>query len=752
MESSLISQTRTADEVLSLPITATLTLPNDVPIPFLILKSTANTAQTARIPIHTSSSCTSNAAAANSSPPPKALIIGRQVTTCDIRIDHGSISRKHAALYFISSNTNTSDTSNTSSTKYQLIVQGLGTKHGITINQNRIPSQQSTILYQGDEIIFGKVQEQVFVVGGWISRKDKNEMENENKEYPLQEASRDTKTQDSIENHTFNNNRKHEEDTRHANEQGQQLEQQRLTSIQSRAQREAEIQAMIQSLEQTPSYKKMITTFTSQDDGDDSSRNKEEEDEEEEDDDDNFVTHMQKSININRPNKNYNSTHHAIQQLSSNFMMDPQISSLVSKYKLPISCTISLPRYHKVSSSSSSSDCITALHIDTTGSRLLTGTSHGYLHLYDFSGMTVSQPYPFKSILIEEGQYPIHDVAFSIRSGGDRIFVGTGSPQPTLLDREGKTIIQCTKGDPYVTDTAKNLGHTGSITSVAWHPLGDSSNTTCCNIVLSSSGDSSVRIWDVERNKVIFDKLTSRGEDVLRVKNEKGQRIVMGGGGVTCATFSPNGREIALGTACGSIQIWKYGGPYTRPIRAVYHAHGNKKNIISTLSSSSSSSSSSPAIHSLNYSPNGMFLASRSMDDDTIRLWIASSLTNLCICVGGLVSTNEFTNCAFRPDGNVLCAGTSVVPRSRNESNDRNTQRRESYGRLKFYTIDGPGRVIDEAVSKSSAASLQNVSKNSERLCRDPFLDLPIVEGVSIGKIVWHTKLNQIFMALSDGR
>jgi WD40 repeat protein len=180
--------------------------------------------------------------------------------------------------------------------------------------------------------------------------------------------------------------------------------------------------------------------------------------------------------------------------------------------------------------------------------------------------------------------------------------------------------------------------------------------------------------------------------------------------------------------------------------------HGGEK----YPTSLSHTSTTSPAIHSLVYSPNGTYLASRSMDDDTVRVWTAQSLSNSSIpchiCVGNLVCLNEFTNCAFRPDGNMLCAGTLATPRSRNESEEQASRRPDSYSRLKFYSLEkqNVSRRLGGIPERSNLSSTS--STNVESLYRSPVLDVPIVEGVSIGKVLWHPKLNQIFLGLSDGR
>eukprot|EP00957_Ditylum_brightwellii_P203093 15333189-Ditylum_brightwellii.AAC.1 len=94
----------------------------------------------------------------------------------------------------------------------------------------------------------------------------------------------------------------------------------------------------------------------------------------------------------------------------------------------------------------------------------------------------------------------------------------------------------------YVTDQSKTTGHTSTTTSVSWHPLER-------DIVLTSSIDGSARLWNVAKGKTQFQKLCCTS--VYRAKDSKGRRT-----NVTCVTFHPSGRQFALGTSCGSIQIW----------------------------------------------------------------------------------------------------------------------------------------------------------------------------------------------------
>ncbi len=77
------------------------------------------------------------------------LLVGRQSTSSDIRIAHNSISRKHALLYYDSDG--------------NCVVQDLGSKYGTTINQHRISSRTYTLRHN-DQIQFGNVQDNIYTV------------------------------------------------------------------------------------------------------------------------------------------------------------------------------------------------------------------------------------------------------------------------------------------------------------------------------------------------------------------------------------------------------------------------------------------------------------------------------------------------------------------------------------------------------------------------------------------------------------
>jgi pSer/pThr/pTyr-binding forkhead associated (FHA) protein len=89
------------------------------------------------------------AIAAETSLHSRCWLVGRQAATADLRIQHGSISRKHAAFYIIGG---------------QLMLQDFGGKHGTHVNGQLLNKGEPIQLKQGDSILFGNVRDQIFSV------------------------------------------------------------------------------------------------------------------------------------------------------------------------------------------------------------------------------------------------------------------------------------------------------------------------------------------------------------------------------------------------------------------------------------------------------------------------------------------------------------------------------------------------------------------------------------------------------------
>ena len=212
---------------------------------------------------------------------------------------------------------------------------------------------------------------------------------------------------------------------------------------------------------------------------------------------------------------------------------------------------------------------------------------------------------------------------------------------------------------------------------MSWHPFQKDK-------VLTSSTDGSARMWDLIRGKTQFSKLCCGS--VYRAKSAKGKRVA-----VTCIEFAPSGMEFALGTVCGSIQIWKTEKVTTRPERVRFNAHGGNGD---------------RAVHSLVYNMDGTRLASRSMHHSSVRVWEVKKLSKnaspIVIC-GGLNSLYEYSNSAFSPDGRLICAGSSVKPQSK-------TKGEVGSGKLKVFRVDGQeGKEIDPIFEMKVAVGISVV-------------------------------------------
>ena len=139
------------DDEMGIPLAATLRpYPRSAPGAFLVCDSGGGSSSSISIAVETSKR-------AMASTPPRSIIIGRQANTVDVRIDHGSISRRHAAVYFDGSSTE-------AITGSRLVLQDLGGKHGTYVNGKRVDKKGSVGLRGGDRLAFGNFRERDFVV------------------------------------------------------------------------------------------------------------------------------------------------------------------------------------------------------------------------------------------------------------------------------------------------------------------------------------------------------------------------------------------------------------------------------------------------------------------------------------------------------------------------------------------------------------------------------------------------------------
>lgn len=151
---------------------------------------------------------------------------------------------------------------------------------------------------------------------------------------------------------------------------------------------------------------------------------------------------------------------------------------------------------------------VSALAVDGSGSRFVSGGYDASIHFWDLYSMaTTSSLEPFK--VIRGLECPIKELQFS--KHGDRLLVIPGGQQPQLYDRNGKPISTFAKGDMYLVDMRQTMGHVQAMQSGAWHPSDLDIFATC-------SSDGTIRIWN--------SNVTQKQRDVIVVRGSSGTRRI----------------------------------------------------------------------------------------------------------------------------------------------------------------------------------------------------------------------------------
>ncbi|KAK6164377.1 hypothetical protein DH2020_001241 [Rehmannia glutinosa] len=279
-----------------------------------------------------------------------------------------------------------------------------------------------------------------------------------------------------------------------------------------------------------------------------------------------------------------------------------------SGYRIPLSNEIVLKGHTKV---------VSALAVDPTGSRVLSGSYDYSVRMYDFQGMN-ARLQSFRQLEPSEG-HQIRGLSWSPTA--DRFLCVTGSAQAKIYDRDGLTLGEFVKGDMYIRDLKNTKGHISGLTCGEWHPKAKET-------ILTSSEDGSLRIWDVNDFK--------SQKQVIKPKLSRPGRIPV----TTCA-WDREGKRIAGGIGDGSIQIWNIkAGWGSRPDIHVGNGHTDD-------------------ITGLNFSSDGLILLSRSFDG-TLKVWDLRKMKDALHAFDDLPNNYAQTNVAFSPDEQLFLTGTSV--------------------------------------------------------------------------------------------
>uniref|UniRef100_A0A6Q2ZPK5 WD repeat-containing protein 70 n=1 Tax=Esox lucius TaxID=8010 RepID=A0A6Q2ZPK5_ESOLU len=260
---------------------------------------------------------------------------------------------------------------------------------------------------------------------------------------------------------------------------------------------------------------------------------------------------------------------------------------------------------------------VSALALDPSGARLVTGGYDFDVRFWDFAGMDAALN-AFRTIQPCEC-HQIRSLQYSIT--GDVILVVSGNAQAKVLDRDGFPVMECPKGDQYIVDMANTKGHTAMLNSGCWHPKIKDEFMTCSN-------DGTVRTWDLSSDK--------KHKMCFKPRSLQGKKVTP-----TCCTYSRDGKLVAAGCQDGSIQIWDR----NLSVHTKFHCR------------QAHDPGTDPSC--LTFSYDGKVLASRG-GDDTLKTWDIRNFKKPLNVATGLSTFFPMTDCCFSPDDKLLVTGTSV--------------------------------------------------------------------------------------------
>ncbi|CAN7985010.1 unnamed protein product [Ixodes hexagonus] len=261
---------------------------------------------------------------------------------------------------------------------------------------------------------------------------------------------------------------------------------------------------------------------------------------------------------------------------------------------------------------------VSALALDPNGARLVTGGYDFDVTLFDFAGMDASLQ-PFRSLRPCEC-HQIRNLEYSCT--GDTILVVSGNAQAKVLDRDGFEVMECVKGDQYITDMARTKGHVAMLNYGCWHPRTREDFLTCAN-------DGTLRLWNVQQ--------PLHHKALVKTKQQGGLRAIPS----TCR-FSRDGQLLVAGCQDGSLQFWDQRRTLVHPSQTVRDAHRRGSDISCVA-----------------FSQDGRQLASRGCDN-TLKLWDLRAVRAAALhTFQGLDNLYPGTDCGFSPDDRLLYTATS---------------------------------------------------------------------------------------------
>ncbi len=280
---------------------------------------------------------------------------------------------------------------------------------------------------------------------------------------------------------------------------------------------------------------------------------------------------------------------------------------------------------------------VTAICIDKTGTRLVTGSADSKICFYDFSSMT-SECLFTKSISIDVGQ-TVNALSYS--PSNNELLIVSSSQQPRIVNRDGVQIALFPKGYPFISDKTQTTGHTHSCTYGQWNQYEKQS-------VITSSLDGTIRLWDINNLKSSL--------QVIKMRAKPGKSDSPG---VSFVEYDPNYKNILSASTDGNVFLWD-------PRKTLYPSllFIDKESTTSNAKYSSATSNSyahnaGTTVLSSQYIDTNTIVTRGGAGDDILKAWDIRKSTQPIAkvylpCGNGF----DMSNVSISPDGKVLLAGT----------------------------------------------------------------------------------------------
>ena len=278
------------------------------------------------------------------------------------------------------------------------------------------------------------------------------------------------------------------------------------------------------------------------------------------------------------------------------------------------------------------SKSVTAIALDHAGIRIATGSNDYKVRLWDFEGMNKNMN-SFR-ILEPMPVHPIKNLSFNVSS--HEILVIASNAQPKIINRDGKELIECIKGDMYIKDMNQTRGHVSMVYDGCFHP-------TEKYVFGSCSLDGTIRLWDRNMKLINIEQQMTQ-KQVIKCKDQKGLKT-----GVSAMTFNNDGSLIMGCCLDGSIQGFSAKSHYTRPDFTISNAVNSNNEVTKIL-----------------FLNDNQRFCVRSLDN-TMKIWDIRHTKKPLNVWYNLANYAPGSKICFSPDQKYVVTGTSVRKNSDEE-------------------------------------------------------------------------------------